>query len=460
MKLYPQHIHLISLSSGDILFFHTSTLQIYPFDRDSPVLEFLLTLQRNNIAKTKQIYGEADFDQIYDFVCKTLSSAPKSLLNKKIDTDVEEYRSIVLPIAASCNLNCPYCFAQTDGGFKFPNYTKEDIEKVAVFLMENTPVEQPVNICFFGGEPLLKINIIKFTIQYFKDKYPNRSISYSITTNGTILNDEIIQLFKENNFAIMLSIDGPNNEFNLRHFRDGKSSVKKVLENIEWLRREKISLELRATLVNENPYILDSYRFFEELKVPFDIVFAYSSANKTHHYADYKTDNLKQIEQQLDDVLAFYIDKLQAREKIYNNMILRLSNYLRFRVKKRLSCGAGVSYFTITGDGNIFSCAHFMNNIRYKIGNIAIGIEDKSKYIPVDITEIKDCKNCWIKFLCVGDCVAQKILEGKSNNTSQIEGKCSLEKITWSFYIKLYYYIMQIAPEYFIKTKEKNSEKK
>ena len=450
-KLQPNQIQLIDVSNKATIFFHTEALQIYPLSKKNDIAKFLEVFKENGYKKTKQIYQKEDFNQLYKFICDKILSAPKSSFSKVEDMDKEYYRAIVLPIAAMCNLNCPYCFAQTDGGFHFKNFTEKDIEKVADFLINQNDKSQAFNICFFGGEPLLKFDIIKFTIKHFKEKYPDRKVTYSITTNGTILNEEIIQIFKENNFAILLSIDGYDNEFNLRKFKDGSKSVHRVLENIEWFKKESIGIEIRATLVNENPYIYETFKFFEELNIPFNLVFAYSSANKIHHYANYNKENLERIRIQLDNLLDFYVERVNNNQPIYNNTFNVFSRTLRFRNIRGISCSAGLNYFTITANGDIFSCAHFINDKKYAIGNITDGIIDKSKYIPVDISNIDECKECWIKYLCTGGCFAQKISYEKSNNTAQDNNKCELDKIVWTFYIKLYYNIMRINPKFFNK---------
>ncbi len=94
--------------------------------------------------------------------------------------------------------------------------------------------------------------------------------------------------------------------------------------------------------------------------------------------------------------------------------------------------------------GDIFTCAHFMNNSEYCIGNIKDENIKKEKYIPVPINQIKECADYWAKQLCLGGCLAQKIYMGRRCDSAQ----------TWTFYIKLYFYIMQNAPGYLINSTE------
>ncbi|GEM_PF-1118909 len=454
MELLPQDIHLIETENGTTLFFHAETLQIYPLQEGNELLQFLRALQLNGADGARELYNAEDFAAMYNYICEKIAATPLSP-RKVSDTTQPTFNQIVLPIAGHCNLNCPYCFAQTDGGFHFRDYTEKDIVNVIDFLIAKNPDSNvPITIVFFGGEPLLRLDIIKFTTQYIKEHYSDRLFRYSMTTNGTIVNEEVIRMIRENHIAVMLSIDGPDNEFNLRTFRNQGKSIGKVINNIQMLKEQGIKMELRATLVNTNPYIEDTFRFFEEMKVPFDIVFAYQSENKTHQYADYGADTLSRIREQLDRVLCYYKTKIQNRENIYNKMFKTLSDILRYRKRRNVICGTGWNFFTITADGTIFPCAHLMNNPRYGIGNIHTNSFDKARWqelLPVAIEDIDECRDCWAKNLCMGGCVSEKISIGRKNNQALEEKECQLQQLIWEFNIKLYYLFMSIAPEYFIK---------
>ena len=115
--------------------------------------------------------------------------------------------SVILPISSSCNLNCPYCFAQTnEGHFNFKNYTKTDIEKLIQRLYTINKGKKTLLI-FFGGEPLLNFELIKHTVNHIKHKGLEESFCYSITTNGTLINREIADFLKENHIKIYTIID-------------------------------------------------------------------------------------------------------------------------------------------------------------------------------------------------------------------------------------------------------------
>ena len=141
------------------------------------------------------------------------------------------------------------------------------------------------------------------------------------------------------------------------------------------------------------------------------------------------------------------MEKFKKRENIYSKQLSTHFNILRFRRNNHLACGAGRTYFSITADGSIFACTHFINDKKHAIGNIADGVIDKSKYEPIAIEKIKECANCWAKYFCLGHCPAQKISMGKSNISACPENECELEKLQVELYIKLFYYAKKYLPK-------------
>lgn len=432
----------LDLDNNNILLFHPTTLQIYPLSKSNIITKVLHSIKKSGVDKTHKKYGADTCNQVINYVSKTIANGPATTYSDIGDNYNPSYDVVVLPIAGMCNLNCPYCFAQTDGGFNFPNYTKKDVEKVISYVMDsraNTNAKT-TSFVFFGGEPLLKFDIIEYTVSYINNNYPNQHVEYSITTNGTIVDDNILSFFKKNNFLVLLSLDGPDNEFNLRKYHDGSKSIYTVLNNIELYKKSGIPIELRATLINTNPYIVDTFNFFENLQCPFSIVFAYQSENKSHQNLSlYDEITLQSIKKQLWDLLEYYKEKIDKKDTIYTKIIKDTKNIFDFRIGHNISCSSGRNYFTITADGNIYSCAHLMNIPRYRMGTISEGITSPQDYLPLRVTSIADCQKCWVRMMCSGGCVTQKISMGMKNTTPMTHNACELEKLKWEFYLKMYY---------------------
>lgn len=450
--LLPQHIHFIEIDKTQTLFFHSETLQIYPLHNENEILSFLHLIKENGLKDAQVKYGK-NFNNIYKYVTDTLFSTPTHVISSNPNEKHICYETVIVPISSHCNLACPYCFAQTDRGFHFGEYTKEHIVQLLSFIMsQKKDYESPTTLVFFGGEPLLKYDLILFTIHYIQQKKWENYFRYSITTNGTIISKEIIHTINKYHISVLLSVDGPDNEFNLRKYKNGEKSINDVLKNIQTLKESNVAFELRATIVSTNPYICETFEFFEDLGIPFYIVFAYSSENKTHHYAEYQVPTLDNIRTQFDNLETYYKDKLLRKETIYNRQLNEQVNTIRFRIKRDIACSAGLNFFTITANGDIFSCAHFFNNDKYRVGNInepTFFQASLQKFSPSPIKSINGCQKCWVKNLCLGGCMSQKVLSNLQSNEPYSYGECTLRKIEWNFYIKFYYYATQYMPEIF-----------
>ena len=447
--LSPEVIKLIKLDEKKALLYHIDTMQIYEID-DGNIISFLSDYKIYNSKEMINRYGKSLYYKYIKNINKLIDKSPGIICFDISQYDVLNgyFDTIVLPISGHCTLKCPYCFAQTDGHFNFNDYSTKDIENTLKFSFENRAkynYKTPFWIVFFGGEPLMRVDLIKYTIEYIKTYYPNEKINYSITTNGTILSDEIISIFKENNFKVLVSIDGPDNEYNLRKDLQGNKSIDKVIKFIETLKDNNIYTELRATIVNTNPYIVKTFDFLESFQLPFFISFAYSSENKGHNLSIYDNDILRSIQMQLEHLLKYYTDKMLKHQPIFNKKFYQTNMVLRFRENKRLPCAAGRTYFTITASGDIFSCAHFMNNKKHAIGHISNKNIHAESYRSINIETIEECSKCWAKYICLGHCPAQKISSGKKNNSAATVESCELEKILLELYIKLYYYSKTIA---------------
>ena len=132
-KLEKNHIHLINISNDVTLFLHTETLQIYPI-KDQALLSFLTDFKKNG---HEILVENPENKLLFDFVNDKVAIAPSPSKIKKINTKKEKFETIILPIAATCNLSCPYCFAQTENGFGFNSFEKKDIDSIVKFLVEN-----------------------------------------------------------------------------------------------------------------------------------------------------------------------------------------------------------------------------------------------------------------------------------------------------------------------------------
>lgn len=444
-KIMINTFKLINLQDNDKLFYDGNSMGIFPlyYKDDEEIISYLSNIESGNV-----VNEDPDIESWIKTCIKEIPKGAKTNTKKILKRQLQ---SIILPIAGTCNLKCPYCFARANrGNFAFPNYTEHDVDFILKQIDKHSH-DIPINLIFFGGEPMMKYDIIKYTINQIKTKYPHLKVGYSITTNGTLLNKERIQFMRENNFALLLSMDGYDNNFNYRKFINGKSSVNRVLKNIDLLKSMNMPFEIRATITSDNPYVFETHVFFEELESDYILAFAYSSENKLNEDLNtFDTRSLSNIRNAYEKLLFYYRDKLKGKKPIYNANIATMIKTFETRLHRDYICAAGFNYFTVMADGSIYSCAHLMNNPQYIIGNISDFnslINKRINYIAKDIKTIRGCKDCWAKNICNGGCPSQKLsMNVKANEPLPVE-RCELEKIEAEFYIRIYHLFKTINPQ-------------
>ena len=434
-----QTLKIIKTSETNFLVFHGKSLCLLSATKDTSPEIFNLIEEKKNEFKIP--YDKA-FQEFLDNIATNNVANTESALSPKLDT-------LVLPISSGCNLICPYCFAKTKkGSANYKDFTERDVDALLALLHEKNK-DIPTTIVFFGGEPLMNFKIIEYTISQVKTKYSDLDIKYSITTNGTLINNQTATFLKENKIAILLSLDGFDNEFNYRKFRNGKSSVPRVLKSINLLKEMEVPFEIRATITSDNPFVYETYMFFEELAVPFVIAFAYNSENPTHkELSSYNSESLKHMRNAFCKLTDYYKNCVAISKPMYNKLIWQYHEILKNRTVREFSCAAGRTYHTVLSDGTMFSCAHLMNEEKCKIGNLREWpLKDIERYgfIPVRISTIEECRDCWAQQLCHGGCASQKYSMGKTARQSYLPEKCELDKIMYEFLIKIYYELNQIS---------------
>lgn len=246
--------------------------------------------------------------------------------------------------------------------------TYEIAEKAIEMALQNRNSDLPkLTLSFFGGEPLLEFDTI---IKPLVLKYQNK-LSYRITTNGTLLNANIIQFLKDNDFTVILSIDGVE-ELQLlqRPAKNGENSFQMIMENIKLLQKSIPQLTIRSTLTKKSiPYLYDNIVFFNELKLEH----IYISPNIYEAWSD--------VDKQLflDQLNYIYLFLQHNNIKVYPlSTASQTINNLCFE-NSILHCGLGTSNYVVDYKGDIYICHELvteLSNIKYKIGNIFTGIDN------------------------------------------------------------------------------------
>ena len=341
-------------------------------------------------------------------------------------------KSLCLHIAHDCNLRCGYCFAGTGdfGGYR-AMMSKETAEKAVEFAIAGSKMRHNLELDLFGGEPLMNPEVVKHVINYVRRREfeTGKNIKLTLTTNGTLLNDDIIQFLNDNRVMLVLSLDGKKETHdNMRPFPNKTGSYdaavrgfKKVIES-----RNGKNYYLRGTYTHFNPHFaedtLDMTKIGKELSVEpvvgIDEPYVLTEADLPVLYEEY------------DKLARAYLQKRREGDAFdFFHFNVALDNGPC--VAKRLAgCGAGHEYFAITPEGDIYPCHQFVGLEEYKMGNLDEGtfnLDMKAEFAASHVYTKPECKKCWAKFYCSGGCNANNyIYAGDIHNAHKFS--CQLEK--------------------------------
>ena len=322
-------------------------------------------------------------------------------------------KALCLHIAHDCNLACRYCFAEEGEYHGRRAMMSYEVGKQALdFLIANSGNRRNLEVDFFGGEPLMNWDVIKQLVEYGRsqeEKY-NKKFRFTLTTNGVLLNDEIMEFANKEMANVVLSIDGRKEVHDfMRPFRKGAGSYDLIVPKFQKFaqsRGEK-SYYARGTFTRHN---LD---FSEDVLHLADLGFDQISVEPV--VADEKEEYALQWED-VPKICEEY-DKL-AKEMIKRRKEGKAFNFFHFMIDltggpcvyKRLSgCGSGTEYLAVTPWGDLYPCHQFVGEEKFLMGNVWDGVKRKDicdEFKNCNVYAKEKCQDCFAKFYCSGGCAA------------------------------------------------------
>ncbi|MBQ3104810.1 MAG: thioether cross-link-forming SCIFF peptide maturase [Lachnospiraceae bacterium] len=399
-----------------------------------PKLEAIALCEENREKKIEQgvaaisslEIGEDEKREIVEEIL-TLAEAGQLYTPDEYASYIEEFqqretvvKALCLHIAHDCNLACRYCFAEEGeyhGRRALMSY--EVGRKALDFLVANSGSRINLEVDFFGGEPLMNWDVVKQLVAYGRslEEPHNKKFRFTLTTNGVLLNDEIMEFVNREMSNLVLSIDGRREVHDrMRPFRGGQGSYDKVAETFRRAAESRQQKEyyVRGTFTRNN---LD---FTQDVLHLADQGFEQISVEPV--VADPKEDYAIR-EEDIPAILEEY-DRL-AKELLARRKAGRGVNFFHFMidlkggpcVAKRLSgCGAGTEYLAVTPWGDLYPCHQFVGREDYWMGNVTEGVLRKDlvkEFKSCSVYSKEKCRNCFAKFYCSGGCAA---------NSQQVHG--------------------------------------
>lgn len=325
-------------------------------------------------------------------------------------------------LTEKCNLNCRYCYEKNK---KCVDIEFEQIKKLIDLELKNSS-EYSI-ITFYGGEPLIKRELIKETIEYIKSKKTEKRFYYGITTNGTLIDEELLKYMKKNNFInVAYSFDGIKESHDLnRIMANGNGSYDKVLENSKKvLKYFKDAVAMCVLTKNNLKYLTDNVKYLTDLGFYYiNILFDYT--------ADWKDEDLEEIRRQYEAVAEIYKNRMLKGKKIYIPLFdEKIKTYVKYGFDCNKTCKLGMKSVNVGTDGNFYPCVQFVGNKEFIIGNVSNGIDvaARKRIIQKSGKEIDICKNCKINKRCKHTCACKNYSITKDvNELSPLV--CETEKI-------------------------------
>lgn len=371
------------------------------------------------ICQLKSDYSEKDILEAYEEVNKLKEEELLFTedIYKQYISDFKKRKTVVkalcLHIAHDCNLACKYCFAEEGEYHGRRALMSLEVGKKALdFLIENSGNRRNLEVDFFGGEPLMNWETVKELVRYGRSKEEeyNKKFRFTLTTNGVLLNDEVMEFVNKEMANVVLSLDG-RKEVNdrMRPFRNGTGSYDLIVPKFQKLAesRNQTNYYVRGTFTHDNlDFSKDVIHFadlgFKQMSIE-PVV-----GDDDEKYA-IKQEDLPKIMEEYDILAKEYI-KRQKEGKGFNFFHFMIDLEQGPCVAKRLSgCGSGTEYLAVTPWGDLYPCHQFVGQEEFLLGNVFEGIKrtdicDEFKLCNVYAKE--KCRDCFAKYYCSGGCAA------------------------------------------------------
>ncbi|MBQ1995605.1 MAG: thioether cross-link-forming SCIFF peptide maturase [Clostridia bacterium] len=322
-------------------------------------------------------------------------------------------KALCLHVAHSCNLACSYCFAgQGKYHGKDALMSFETGKRAFDFLIENSGTRRNLEVDFFGGEPLLNWDVVKKLVEYARsiEKEKNKNFRFTLTTNGVLIDDEVIEFANKEMSNVVLSLDGRKDVHDkFRVDYAGKGSYEKILPKFKKLveSRDGKNYYMRGTFTHFNT------DFTEDIFHMADLGFRELSMEPVVCSPDSPSaltdEDLPVLFEQYEILAKEMIRRKKAGDGFtFYHYMLDLKNGPC--IYKRISgCGSGTEYMAVTPKGELYPCHQFVGEEEYCLGNIWDGVkkpEVQDKFRLCNAYSREECRDCWAKLYCSGGCAA------------------------------------------------------
>ena len=360
--------------------------------------------------------------------------------------DRDYIKAICLNVIHGCNLRCKYCFADEGEYHGHKGVMSLETAKKAIdYVIKRSGPRKNIEIDLFGGEPTMIMDTLKEVIQYARDneKKWGKNIRFTMTTNATLLTDEMMDFMDKEMGNIILSLDG-RKEVNdkVRIKANGTGSYDDILPNIKKMilkRTKGKTYYVRGTFTRENT------DFYEDVVSMLNEGFREISIEpvvlEDKHALSLREEDLPTIFENYDKLYEDMRNRRKEGKDEYTFYHFNIDLQGGPCVYKRISgCGAGFEYVAITPQGEVYPCHQFVGKEEYKLGDIyedTFNSDISKSFKMAHIYNKPKCKKCWARFYCSGGCQANNVaFNGSMNEPYEVGCKMQKKRIECAIALK------------------------
>ncbi len=322
-------------------------------------------------------------------------------------------KALCLHIAHTCNLNCEYCFASQGKYHGERAVMSFETGKQALdFLVANSGNRHNLEVDFFGGEPLMNFDVVKQLVAYARsiEKEHNKNFRFTLTTNGLLIDDDVIDFSNREMSNVVLSLDG-RKEIHDRYRVDyaGKGSWEQIVPKFQKLveKRGGKNYYMRGTFTHANP------DFLKDIQTMLDLGFRELSMEPvvcaSGDPAELTAEDIPTVMRQYELLAELMLKKDEQKDPFtFYHYMIDLSDGPC--IYKRISgCGSGTEYMAVTPWGDLYPCHQFVGDEAFKLGDIYQGVTNtavQQSFTDCNVYSREECKDCWARLYCSGGCAA------------------------------------------------------
>lgn len=309
-----------------------------------------------------------------------------------------------LSLTHKCNLACKYCYA---GKSSKKDMSLATAQKIVDFVMKLAPPRRSVEFSFFGGEPLLRFDLIKEIVAYIREKEAEsgKAVALSITSNGTVLNQAMLEFFKKEKIDLCISLDGPAQVHNLKRvYKNGRGSFAEVMRKLQmamgWLEGVQVNAVYGPETLDALP---ETVAFFRGVGIP-------SIHLNPDIQASWREDSCRKFPQIYRQIADQYIQSYQGAQEVAINFIdSKIILFLKGGYGSQDICGMGETEWGFAPSGNIYPCERFIgedDELTFCLGNIYSGLDLGRRCAIVQGRGNRNeaCKCCEVRRYCMNWC--------------------------------------------------------